>query len=269
MIERPARVVLVAVVVPALVGSLATTAFASPPVVGCVTANKGPIPFSEATPPAIDRQSEVPALEATLAKDAAYRALFTGPRADLNAFLTYVSELMASNREGDILDDHRLVLITKLRYSRLENSAVTMYKIFARLGHFPEDFTKRLCSHLDATKNEPHLGTWTPYKEGGPVHDYSGIAAWSHPIDPAYLRAFIDAKPHEYLVLNGDGSGGIQERKEPTGPFPWPRWGGPIDFRRHWLITKEDALRRLSQFAKLTPDEAKFLKDMDDWNAQP
>ncbi len=50
----------------------------------------------EPAPPVADKAGEVPDLEAKVAADKAYAAVWMGPRADLNAFLSYVSELLAT-----------------------------------------------------------------------------------------------------------------------------------------------------------------------------
>ena len=48
-------------------------------------------------PPALaDKAGDVPGLEAALAKDAAYQKVWSGPRGDLNTFLSVVSELIAT-----------------------------------------------------------------------------------------------------------------------------------------------------------------------------
>lgn len=259
-----------------------------PAAIGCVISEPpvsftgDPVPYGkrlridEPVPVDSDKQSEVPALDAALAQDAAYQKLFTGPRASLNEFLSYVSEMVASNQIGKPKSirypyqhsgkySDRSELIKTLKDKKLEDSAVKVYLIFARLGNLPEDFAKRLCAHLTATQNEPNLGTWTSYKPGGPIHDYSALAAWSCPRNPAYLRAFIDAKPHEYNLNFPDGSGRTEVRDEPTGPFPWSNFlgsiarpPGPLGPARHWLLTKSSAIDRLRGLTTLTPEEVEY-----------
>jgi hypothetical protein len=253
-----------------------------PPELGCLTsetlvslaprgssAKYGRLLFGEPPPPEGGRAGEVPALEAALAKDAAYQKVFAGPRPELNLFLSYVSELMASNTVGD-QGSRRQLLLAGLRAKKLEDSAVTVYKVFARTGRYPDEFGKRLCRHLEATRSEPHLGTFTVYKDGGPIHDYSGLAAWFYPLDAAYLRTFIDAKPHEYVLKSGPSTS-VAIRKEPYGPFQWPSWTGPFEGgnERPWMLGQDAAIGRLGMLTKLTPDEEKFSKDMDELSNTP
>jgi hypothetical protein len=120
----------------------------------------------EPPPLATAHADEVPGIEAKLAADAAYTALWTGPRADLDLFLTWVSELLeAGGASADIT--------TPLKTKHLHEAGLNLYLVFTRVGSFPPDFTAQLTKHLAATKTEPHSGTWSPAGKGLPIHDYS------------------------------------------------------------------------------------------------
>ena len=145
------------------------------------TAPPKPVLPPEPAPPVAEKASEVPGLETKLAKDAAYQKLWTAPRADLNVFLTLVSEFLAKSRSGEDI-------VNAVKAKKLFDAVVNLSVIHARIGKYPADFTQKLEAHLEATKGEPALGTWSAYKKGGPLHDYSGLAAWVKREDAAYLR---------------------------------------------------------------------------------
>jgi hypothetical protein len=172
----------------------------------------------------------VPGLEAALAKDAAYQAVWTGPRADLNAFLSYVSQLHATGGAPAPLG-------AALKAKKLQDAGIKAFMVVARVGKLPEDFAKKLGAHLEATKAEPHLGVWSPYSKGGPTHDYSCLAAWLRADDASYLR--------EHLAAKKDGA----------GPFGWAAWAGKDVPARPWLVDEGAALDRLALLGKLTMEE--------------
>ncbi len=184
----------------------------------------------EPPPPAADKAAEVPGLEAALAKDTAYQAVWNGPRSDLNAFLSYVSELVATSGAND-------ALMKTMHTKKLHDAAIKLFMVFGRLGRFPNDFTKKLSTHLDATKAEPHGGTWSAFTKGGAMHDYSSLAAWSRGDDAALLREHIASK------------------RSGAGPFGWEAWQGKGDAPRPWLVTEVDALDRLALVTELTSEE--------------
>lgn len=184
----------------------------------------------EPSPPVADKASEAPGLEAALAKDAAYQAVWTGPRADLNAFLSYVSELLATGAAP-------APFASAVKAKKLQDAGIKLYMVLARVGRFPEDFGKKLAAHLDATKGDPHAGTWSTFVKGGATHDYAGLATWSRPDDATLLREHIASK------------------RSGAGPFGWEGWQGKGDAPRPWLVDEGAALDRLALLAKLTDDE--------------
>lgn len=184
----------------------------------------------EPAPPVADRAAEVPDLEAKLAADKAYAAVWTGPRADLNAFLTYVSEMLA---RGGV----PAPLGAEVKTKKLHDAGIKLFMVFARVGHYPDEFTKRLTAHLEATKNEPHAGTWSAFTKGGAYHDYTALAAWSRRDDPTYLRELLSAK------------------QSGAGPFPWSLWTEKEPPPRPWLADESSALERLALVTTLSPAE--------------
>lgn len=184
----------------------------------------------EPAPPVADKASEVPDLEAKLAADKTYAAVWTGPRADLNAFLAYESELLATGGAPAALG-------STIKGKKLQDAGIKLFMVFARVGKFPDDFAKKLATHLDATKAEPHAGTWSTFTKGGPTHDHAALAAWSRPEDAALLREHIAS------------------RKAGAGPFGWESWQGKGNVPRPWLVDEGAALDRLAIVGKLTPEE--------------
>jgi hypothetical protein len=183
---------------------------------------------AEPAPPDADQAREVPALEAKLAADAAYKAVWNGPRPDLNLFLTSVSELLA---EGSASVDVSKPLDAK----KLKGAATTLHHIHTRVGRFPEDFTKRVLDHLDAVRSEPELGVWSPKTPGQAPHDFAALAAWMRQEDPAYLRALLRARR--------------------DGPLGWrldPRAHDPL---RPWLVDPFEAVERLKLLTPLTDED--------------
>jgi hypothetical protein len=182
----------------------------------------------EPPPLATAHADEVPGIEAKLAADAAYTAVWTGPRADLDLFLTWVSELLeAGGASADIT--------TPLKTKHLHEAGLNLYLVFTRVGSFPPDFTAQLTKHLAATKTEPHSGTWSPAGKGLPIHDYSALAAWLNREDAGYLRDHIAAKS--------------------AGPTHWTAINPAFPPARPYLVSELDALSRLALLATLTPDE--------------
>ncbi len=182
----------------------------------------------EPPPPVADLASEAPGLEAKLAADPAYIGLWAGPRADLDLFLTYVSELLAA---GGASPD----ITAPLKAKHLQDAGVKLYLVFARTGVFPGDFTDHLTKHLAAVKGEPHLGTWSPWSKGSPVRDYTALAAWSNREDAGYFREHIAAKS-----TGGPIPWGADETEHPARPY---------------LVFELDALNWLALLAPLTADE--------------
>jgi hypothetical protein len=193
-----------------------------------VTAARSALP-PEPPPLAADHAEEVPGIEAKLAADAAYTGVWTGPRADLDLFLTWVSELLEA---GDASTD----ITTPLKAKHLHEAGVKLYLVFTRLGSFPADFTAQLAKELAATKREPHLGTWSPWASGQPIHDYSALAAWLNREDAGYLREHIAAKSAGFIHWTTT----INPAYPPVRPY---------------LVSELDALNRLALLSTLTPEE--------------
>ena len=188
----------------------------------------------EPAPPVADRADQVPGFETALAKDAAYQGVWAGPRPTLNVFLTYVSELLA---EGSASTE----ITTPVEAKRLGDAAIKLFLIFSRLGRFPADFTAKFESHRDAVKGEPHLGTWSAWSKGEPVHDFSALAAWSKPEDGAYLREHVAAKR--------------------LGPTRWaPLLQTPA---RPWLVSARAATERLALLLPLEPSDCPPLRQFE------
>lgn len=183
-------------------------------------------------PPAdADLAGEVPALEAKLALDPAYQAVWTGPRADLNAFLTAVSEVFAYSGVIRPVTDH-------LRKAKLHDAMLKLAQISSRKTTvFPDDFLAKLKAHLTATKAEPQLGTWSPAVKGQTPHDYTALAAWLNRDDPTYLRERIGAK-------NDGPIGWNTYTIDPAKPPP-----------RLYLVDEGKAFEWLSLLTPLTSDE--------------
>lgn len=183
----------------------------------------------EPAPPVAHKAAEVPELEAKLAADTAYQAVWTGPRADLNLFLTFVSELLTEG--GAPVDLGRMV-----QEKNLKDAGIKLFLVYARVGHLPADFTKNFNAHLAAVKSEPNQGLWAPYAKGAVPHDFTALAAVLHRENAEYLRARIAAKA--------------------KGPTSWrvPGGGGsPPD--RPYLSYERDCYERLALVTRLVPAE--------------
>jgi len=187
--------------------------------------------------------SEVPGLVAKLTSDRAYAAVWSGPRADLDLFLTYVSELLASGAASKTL------ITAPLKAKRLQDAGTNLFLIFARKGSFPDDFTSQLTRHLASTKGDPHLGTWSLWSTGQPVHDYTALAAWLNREDAGYFREHIAAKK--------------------GGPTQWGSVNSTHPPDRPYLVYEADALNWLSLLAPLTPDETARLTALSEAAKQP
>lgn len=193
-----------------------------------------PVLPPEPPPPVADKADQVPGFEAVLAKDAAYQTVWAAPRSTLDPFLTYVSELLA---EGSASTEITRVVAAK----KLEDAAIKLFLIFTRLGRFPSDFTTKFASHLDSVHSDPHLGTWSPWTKGAPIHDFTALAAWSKPEDGAYLRERIAAK-----------------RLGPTRRSPLLQ-----EPARPWLVSQRAATERLGLLLPLEPSDCAPLRQLE------
>lgn len=205
-----------------------TTVRAAPSAASPLAPPKPALP-PEPAPPVADRASDVPGMQAKLLADPAYAAVWTGPRADLNLFLTVVSQLFATASVPVDLNE-------KLTKKKLRDAASQLFLITARQTAFPEDFTNRMRAHLAATKGEAHLGVWSPVAKGSNPHNYTALAAWMNQEDPAYLRELIAAKGGGSSPFGTEADGG----KPPSRPY---------------LVDEAAALQRLSLIAPLTSAE--------------
>ncbi len=182
----------------------------------------------EPAPPVAQRAAEVPALEAKLAADKGYQGVWKAPRPDLNAFLTYVSELIAEGGSpGDVA--------AAARARKVGDAGVTIFLIVARVGRLPDELTRRVLAHLEVIKGEPHLGVWSPPKKGQPAHDFTALAAWLRPGQPGYLRERLAAKK--------------------AGPIGWSPIGTKEPPLRPWLSQPGAALTRLALLGPLVRDD--------------
>jgi hypothetical protein len=108
--------------------------------------------------------------------------------------------------------------------------------IIARVGRFPEDFTRELTAYLASIRGEPRLGVWSPGVR--PPHDFAALAAWVHRDDAVYLREFLASRregPHRWT--NYAAERGL--------PVPW----------LEWLALPGVAYARLALIAELTDEE--------------
>ena len=104
------------------------------------------------------RAAEVPGLEAKLAADKAYQGVWQAPRADLNLFLTLVSELLAEGQASGSIITAASSKKRRTRQSRCSSSLAGRPP--------PGGVQRRVEGQLDAVKPEPHLGAWAPWKKG-------------------------------------------------------------------------------------------------------
>lgn len=184
----------------------------------------------EPAPPAADKASEAPDLEAKLTADKAYQAVWTGPRPDLDNFLSWVSIAVATSSPPKMLGD-------LLRAKKLFDPGIKVIMFFMRTGKVPSDFATKLAAHLEAIKSEANHGTWSTFTKGSKAyHDYTALAAWYRADDPSYLR--------DHIAAMQDGA----------GPFGFG-WAGKDAAPRPWLVYEVPALERLAILTKLTPEE--------------
>lgn len=183
----------------------------------------------EPPPPVAHKASEVPQLEAELAADPAYCAVWNRDHEDdLKLFLTYVGELVAEGSAPATLAE----AVTK---KNLKASAIKLFLIFTRQGRFPDDFAQRVESHLAAVKAQPHMGLWTEFTgaKSVAIHDFTALALVLHRDRPDYLRERLAAKK--------------------AGPMRWSGQTEPKD--RPYLVSEEAAMKWLALLTPLTPDE--------------
>lgn len=201
----------------------------------------------EPTPPVADKAGEVPDLEAKLAAVKAYAGLWSAPRADLNLFLTGVSQTL---EDGTLRTPPgaKEPISAELKRKGLDDAVIKLFLIHMRVGRYPADFTEKLKQHVEATRGEPHHGVWSEHKPGQPPHDYAALAAWLNSTDEAYLREHLAART--------------------GGPFGWPesRDKPPL---RPWLVNERAALERLALLGPLSSTEDARLAALVDEAKRP
>ena len=201
------------------------------------------VPHLPEDPPPLLSADTVPALEASLAADAQYQALWgASNKSNLKHFLTLVSEELATMTVAggtavnqDVLD--------AVKASRLDSAARETTELMLRTGAFSTEFQSKFAAYLDSTTTEPHMGTWSSSKASGVPLDYSALAAWMRRGRPEYVREFITEK-HE-------------------GPFHWsdfvtrdPQTGATQAPLRRWLAREGAALAWLGSISTLSAEES-------------
>ncbi|MBX3217140.1 MAG: hypothetical protein KF850_34230 [Labilithrix sp.] len=222
--------------------------FACKPRSGTVSSEAGPPSASvasapppippEPTPPQATKASEVPALEAKLATDRIYLAIWTPDRAaDRVLLLTALSDIVAY---GTMHTDAEAAV----KKAKLGDAVTNLQKILWRVGKLPADFITKLEEHLAANKSVPRLGLWSPEVKGQPLVDATALAMWLHPNDPNYVRERMLA-----LV---------------KGPFP-ANENAPV--ARAWLANLGDVINRLGALGAFTKDDCEAIGAK--WKTKP
>lgn len=182
----------------------------------------------------------MPGLEAKLAADKTYQAVWTTERAgDRALLLTALSDIVAY---GTMHTDAEAAV----KKAKLGDAVTNLQKIVWRVGKLPADFTTKFEEHLAANKSAPHLGLWSPEVKGQPLIDATALAMWLHPNEPSYVR-------ERMLALM-------------KGPFPWNK-SAPVE--RAWLANLADVITRLDALGAFTKDDcvaigAKWAPKTDD-----
>lgn len=222
------------------------SASASTPVVAeSVPASSAPAmrPALPADPPApvASLAHEAPGLEAKLAEDAAYQAVWDASRVEeRRALLTAVGQLavyggMWSPKKGEKPSAF-------LEERKLRDAAVNVYLVWVRTNRFPGSFEASAKKALEATRAEPRMGTWGLESATERAFDFTSVAALLYPEDPAYERELIAAR-----------AGGFMGWQKEDPKKPWAR---------PYLADHQAALERLAVLAKLTPEEQGKLDEL-------
>ncbi len=187
----------------------------SPPAPVASAAKPPPVPPEPALPLAA-KAGEVPGLEAKLAADKAYQALWAADHAaDRAVFLTALSDIVAY---GTMHSD----VEAAVKKAKLAEVVTTVQKVLWRVGKLPAALTTKIEEQLAANKTSPRLGLWNPEEKGKPLVDATALAMWLHPNEPAYVRERMLA-----LV---------------KGPFPANK---DVPVARAWLANLGDVMTRL------------------------
>ncbi len=169
-----------------------------------------PSPSATSGPAKID----VAEFEARLETDKAYARIWALPRADLNVFLSALSNRL-------ILSSLPAPITSRVRELALADAVDTLAAIHARTGSLPAAFVDELKAHLGKTRH----GLW------GKSHDYTALACIVDPDNPAYLRERI-------LAVRATGF----------------RYARPEVPKQYWLVNEKDAREHLCTLVPTDPD---------------
>lgn len=171
--------------------------------------------------------SQLAQLEASIVKDPAYISAWSGPRDDLDLFLSACSYVM-------VKEDRALPNPVDLQHAKLFKPAMALASYYLRAHDFPVDFKARFDKHLDAIRDDPRHGVRDNLDELAARHDYAALAAWARPNDPTYLRELI------------------AEQQSPLARHRLEAAPSALREPRRWLIDPSVANERLS---RLTDEE--------------
>ncbi len=169
-----------------------------------------PSPSATSGPAKID----VAEFEARLETDKAYARIWALPRADLNVFLSALSNRL-------ILSTSPESILSRTRQLDLEDAVESLIAIHARTGVLPAAFVDELKAHLGTTRH----GLW------GKSHDYTALACIADPDNLAYLRERI-------LAMRATGF----------------RYERPEVPKQYWLVDEKAAREHLCTLVPTDPD---------------
>jgi hypothetical protein len=200
------------------------------------TGNAGPrrvvAPPPEPLPPRADLAHEAPAIVAELESDPAYAGLFEpAHREDLDILLTGLSALLAEAPTGKRVVD-------EIKGRKLVTVLQAIGRVLARTGNLPDSLVAKLRAHLEAVASDDHRGLWLP-TTSKQIRDYTTLAVYLDPNDPALIREMLSARNESWLSWNRNSD------KPPKRP---------------WLATEVGALERLEQLDDLTAAERARLE---------
>ncbi len=172
--------------------------------------SRSPSPSATSGPAKID----VAESEAKLEADKAYARVWALPRANLNVFLSALSNRL-------ILSTLPPLITSRVRELALEDAVESLVAIHARTGSLPAAFVDELKAHLGKTRN----GLWSK------SHDYTALACIVDPDNPAYLRERI-------LAMRATGF----RHERPEVP------------KQYWLVNEKAAREHLCTLVPADPD---------------
>ncbi len=159
-------------------------------------------------------KTDVAEFEAKLEADKAYARVWALPRADLNVFLSALSNRL-------ILSTSPAQITNRVRELALEDAADTLAAIHVRTGSLPPLFVDELKAHLGKTRQ----GLWSK------SHDYTALACIIDSDNPAYLRERI-------LAMRATGF----------------RYERPEVPKQYWLVNEKAAREHLCMLSPSDPD---------------